>query len=219
MERLKVLERRRVEVCDELPAVEAAETSVEVSDTPEVTVSAEIVLKIVITSVDPDNTCVETTLTIDAGSVEASPSVGNGLGCADTVLEIVRTVVEPKATRVDVATATSEDIVLSAKVVAPELEVSNHPGDVEPPKVLDSEATGPVGKLLVDALVVVLLEGGGDIGVVPTGVFSTVKVVPCPSTKLVIVTGPVYGRDVCWLDAVVLGLPDVAADIGCDGKP
>lgn len=62
---------------------------------------------------------------------------------------------------------------------------------MESPKELESEAIGPAGKLLADARVVVLLDGGGDIGVVPTGVLSTVKVVPCPSTKLVIVTGPV----------------------------
>lgn len=108
---------------------------------------------------------------------------------------------------------------LLAKVLAPELDSCDQPEDVEPPNKLVSEAIGPDGKLLADAPIVVLLDGGGDMGVVPTGVLSTVKVVPCPSTKLVIVTGPVYDGDVCWLSAVVSGLSTPAAEIDCEGKP
>ena len=73
-----------------------------------VTVSAERVLKTVIISVKPEVIRVETMRPVDGDAI---------------ALEIVRAVVEPDVTRVEVATAKSDDTVLLAKVFAPELEV------------------------------------------------------------------------------------------------
>ena len=81
------------------------------------------VLATVITSVEPEMVRVETMLEADVKPILLAELSLPEVDCTGNALEIVSTVVEPKADRVVVATATSDDTVLLAKVPAAELEV------------------------------------------------------------------------------------------------
>lgn len=121
-ERVTVLERRSLEVCKALSAVDMIESSVVLCGSPEIAVAWEIVLTTVMTSVEPDTTRVEITLEAAGESILLAELSLREADCAGSALDIVRIVVEPKVTKVEVATATSEDTVLLAKAPAPELE-------------------------------------------------------------------------------------------------